>query len=312
MRRELRPEPAGADTVRTVVGRVRLGFLGGIAFVLVAVPFAGAGIEEGGGPDDLAAAEITGDRQNLNIVVTSGIVQMDTEQTPPLGMTWDSTGGGDLVDETSGGICPVDRLGDDIMGATCPVPKDLDVTLAEPGTRFVQDAVEEPPFDLSLTAPKGGNNIVVNFAGRSLDIKNGEPDIVSCSTPVEQLSYDAGLDDVGCNVGSVGPVPAALTCGGLQATYVGTPGRDSIKGTKDDDVILAYGGADEINAGRGADTVCGGPGPDEIGGGAQDDLLHGNAAPDKIAGGSGDDAIVGHGGDDDCDGAGGADSQVAC
>ena len=276
--------------------------MGGIAFALVAVPLAGAGIQGGDGPNELAAVEITGDGGRLNIDVTSGIIQPRT-QNSPFGFIFDSTAGGDVADQTAGEICSVHRLSDNVVSASCPVPKDLDVTLAEPNTRVVQAPNEQTPFDYSLSAPKGGN-VVVNFSGDSLDIKNGKQDLVSCSSPLEKYTYDAGLDDANCGLGSVGPTPAALTCGGLTATYVGTPGPDVIRGTKGDDVILALGGSDEVNARAGDDTVCGGPGPDTLSGGRHDDLLHGNAGDDTIGGGTGDNLLVGHGGEDDCGGHG--------
>ena len=269
----------------------------------MAVPLAGAGIDEDDGPDELIAVEISGGREDLNVEVSSGIIEPRTAEQDQFGFLFDATAGGDVADETPGGICTVVRLSDEIISATCPLPNHLDVILAEPDTRSVQAPNEQPQFDFSLTAPKGGN-IVVNFSGNELDIKNGKQDLVTCSAALAKFSFDPGLDIANCGIGSVGPTPAALTCGGLTATYVGTRGPDVIRGTKGDDVILAFGGSDEVDARAGEDTVCGGRGPDTLSGGRHDDLLHGDAGDDRLRGGKGDNLLVGHGGDDDCGGHG--------
>ena len=278
-----------------------------MALASASAPGSDGGDGGDGGSAPLTALEITGDKQNLDVEVTSGIMQMDTQRLPPLPILLDETAGGAIADRTSGAICTVDVLSDEVQGATCPVPSDLDVALAEPNTRFLQDdqGTGVPPFDLSLTATKG-NTVVVYFAGSSLDVKNGQPDLVACAATVKNLSFDAGLDNVGgCGAGTPPGPPAKLTCAGRTPTYVGTRGADEVGGSKGDDVIVSFGGRDRIRAGKGEDVVCGGPGPDDISGGAQDDVLIGNADDDVIAGGAGDDAIAGLGGDDDCDGAGG-------
>lgn len=75
---------------------------------------------------------------------------------------------------------------------------------------------------------------------------------------------------------------ATATCGGRQATIVGTPGEDKIFGTDGDDVIVAMQGDDVVFAGRGHDLVCGGPGSDTIYGSSGGDRLRGGTGPDRI------------------------------
>jgi Ca2+-binding RTX toxin-like protein len=55
-----------------------------------------------------------------------------------------------------------------------------------------------------------------------------------------------------------------LTCQGVDATIVGTPGDDSLYGTEDDDVIMGLEGDDYIEGGGGADVLCGDAGNDEL------------------------------------------------
>lgn len=57
---------------------------------------------------------------------------------------------------------------------------------------------------------------------------------------------------------------ANTTCGGLQATIVGTEYEDFIEGTPGDDVIHGLGGDDLIYGYGGNDIICGGAGEDNI------------------------------------------------
>ena len=111
---------------------------------------------------------------------------MDTEEFPPLPILLDETGGGAIADQTSGAICSVSSRVGTVQGATCPVPNDLDVTLAEPGTRFVQDDQDGDPAVRPLADGDEGHTVVVCFAGTSLDVKNGEYDLVACQTATQE------------------------------------------------------------------------------------------------------------------------------
>jgi hypothetical protein len=66
-----------------------------------------------------------------------------------------------------------------------------------------------------------------------------------------------------------------VSCYGLRASIVGTPGDDIIVGTDAGDVIVGRGGGDIIDGGAGADIICGGPGVDVITGGPGRDVLLG-------------------------------------
>ena len=63
------------------------------------------------------------------------------------------------------------------------------------------------------------------------------------------------------------------TCGGEEATVVGTDGPDVLVGTGGHDVFVAGGGHDEVRGWGGADLLCGGDGSDRLHGGAGADTL---------------------------------------
>jgi Tol biopolymer transport system component len=106
--------------------------------------------------------------------------------------------------------------------------------------------------------------------------------------------------------------PALLRCAGRIATIVGTPGRDSIKGTKSKDVIVALGGDDTIHSYTKADVICAGPGRDDVdagdnGEGGGSDLVMAGPGADRVLlgpelgrafGESGNDLLLGSKGGD--------------
>lgn len=75
-------------------------------------------------------------------------------------------------------------------------------------------------------------------------------------------------------------------CFGTEPTIVGTPGHDTIQGTKGADVIYGGPGNDRIDTNGGGDRVCGSSG---------DDHVVGSKRPDRFDGGAGDDRLVGRG-----------------
>jgi Ca2+-binding RTX toxin-like protein/FtsP/CotA-like multicopper oxidase with cupredoxin domain len=102
-------------------------------------------------------------------------------------------------------------------------------------------------------------------------------------------------------------VTITLTCGGLPATIIGTPGNDVLFGTFGGDVIVGLGGNDTIFVFGGSDVVCGGEGNDTLNGGAGNDRLFGELGNDSLVGGSGTDTLDGGDGDDTLDGGTGND-----
>lgn len=94
------------------------------------------------------------------------------------------------------------------------------------------------------------------------------------------------------------PPPPAAKCGGKQATIVGTPGKDRLKGTRKRDVIAGLGGNDVIKGLGGNDIICGGPGKDRLIGGPGKDTLIGGPGSDTLIGGPGNDLLKGGPGKD--------------
>ena len=124
--------------------------------------------------------------------------------------------------------------------------------------------------------------------------------------------------------------PATVTCGGREATIVGTAGDDTLTGTRKADVIAGLDGNDTVSGVDGNDVVCGGLGDDTLAGNAGndtlkggggndrlrgsvgDDVLAGNAGNDNLGGGAGDDTLRGGAGTDRCGGGPGADTRRGC
>ena len=77
-----------------------------------------------------------------------------------------------------------------------------------------------------------------------------------------------------------------VTCQGLTATIVGTPGNDIITGTPGRDIIQGRGGNDIIKGRGGDDVICGGRDSDVLYGGAGHDRLDGGASTDFCDGGN--------------------------
>src|SRR5262245_1416753 len=108
---------------------------------------------------------------------------------------------------------------------------------------------------------------------------------------------------IGANVAFALPAEAAVTCGGEQATIVGTKGSNTLVGTLGHDVIVGGAGADTIDARGGHDVICGNQGTDVLSGGPGRDLILGgldgpfkesgvHTLGDTLSGGVGDDHLV--------------------
>ena len=90
---------------------------------------------------------------------------------------------------------------------------------------------------------------------------------------------------------------AVPSCGGVDATIVGTDGPDVLTGTAGADIVALLEGDDSFRGGKGNDSVCGSSGDDEINGQGNDDTLRGGSGDDALIGGAGS-ADVCRGGSD--------------
>ena len=63
--------------------------------------------------------------------------------------------------------------------------------------------------------------------------------------------------------------------------FVGTSGKDKLKGTKKKDGMLGLGGNDKLKGKKGKDGLCGGRGKDKLIGGPGKDKLNGGPGKDR-------------------------------
>jgi hypothetical protein len=95
-----------------------------------------------------------------------------------------------------------------------------------------------------------------------------------------------GIDFMGQRVAR-DPQQPVLACAGEPTTLRGTPGNDTIRGTRRRDVIAAGAGNDVVRGLGGDDLICGGPGNDTLSGGGGGDVLDGGPGKDRLEGGRG-------------------------
>lgn len=81
-------------------------------------------------------------------------------------------------------------------------------------------------------------------------------------------------------------------------THFLTDEADHLRGTRDDDFVLAKGGDDKVRTGKGDDIAFGGLGDDWIAAGRGDDIVSGGSGDDHVRGGRGADVVAGNAGDD--------------
>lgn len=125
---------------------------------------------------------------------------------------------------------------------------------------------------------------------------------LGCPTPCDPV-LDSLCNADPCLIDASTPGCSKPSCGGRQATIVGTRRADSLRGTKKRDVFVGKGGKDVLIGLGGDDLICGGKGADKLVGGKGDD---------KLLGGAGDDTLLGGPGNDRCDGGTGKDSGKGC
>lgn len=131
-------------------------------------------------------------------------------------------------------------------------------------------------------------------------------------TGTDSLQF-IGFDDLGFGTDrgtvtiNVTQIPPPATCGGRDATIVGTAGDDTLNGTGGVDVIAGLGGNDTVRGAGGNDIICGGSGNDRVGGGSGNDRVNGESGNDSVSGNSGNDRLTGASGNDRMSGGTGRD-----
>jgi hypothetical protein len=112
------------------------------------------------------------------------------------------------------------------------------------------------------------------------------------------LEADADADGFGDETQDMCPTDAGTQgpcgrCSGQRNTVLGTRGDDVLTGTPGRDVISGLGGRDRISGLAGNDLLCGGAGPDKLFGGPGRDKLIGGKGRDRLIGGKGRDRLRG-------------------
>jgi Ca2+-binding RTX toxin-like protein len=98
------------------------------------------------------------------------------------------------------------------------------------------------------------------------------------------LDPGTGVRNASVEAGSDAYVTKLIeSCGGMEATTVGTSGDDVLEGTSDPDVIVALGGDDTITGLADDDVICAGAGDDTIDAGDGSDVIHGEAGSDTVS-----------------------------
>ena len=92
------------------------------------------------------------------------------------------------------------------------------------------------------------------------------------------------------------------------ATFVGSPGADTLVAGGRDDFVFGGEGDDTLDGGAGNDWIFGGEGVDTLDGNAGNDRLIGGEGRDTLEGGAGDDWLSGGAGTDTLTGGAGADT----
>lgn len=85
--------------------------------------------------------------------------------------------------------------------------------------------------------------------------------------------------------------PGPVLRHGCPLQFLGTPGNDTILGTRLGDYVLGLAGNDIVRGGPGIDHMHGGSGRDTVYGGAGNDVMNGGLGIDTLIGGYGNDTV---------------------
>lgn len=168
--------------------------------------------------------------------------------------------------------------------------------------------VTEPALQESQVAAADGGT-VDTFAGLPIGIDL--PNLVDLDTDATDPSLVA--TDIQAANGVVHMIDEVLRPANLpdgDAIRILDDGTNFLRGSRDNDYVLAKGGHDTIIARNGDDVVLAGEGNDRVFGGRGQDHIDGGAGRDHLVGGRGNDTIDGGEGSDKLFGGRGADTFV--
>jgi autotransporter-associated beta strand protein len=169
-------------------------------------------------------------------------------------------------------------------------------------------ALNNPNLNLNLSfTPTPGNRFtIIDNDGTSDPVTgtfNGlaEEGIATVGSSVFYTSY---ID------GDGNDVVLTLLSNHIDNFIKGTPGRDHLNGTKQNDLIQGLGGDDNLVGNPGDDVLLGGQGNDKLIGNGGDDFLLGGAGDDDLNGNEGNDILNGGTGNDNLKGGEGSDTFI--
>jgi Ca2+-binding RTX toxin-like protein len=152
-----------------------------------------------------------------------------------------------------------------------------------PGPDLLQSA-HRAVFDLD------GSLLVADYAA---DMAAGAIFRVDRATGAQSLVADSSTSDQDLFKDPTAAIVVPPRCAGQYATIYGTPGRDTLTGSRFPDVIAGLAGNDAIRGLGANDRLCGGAGRDRLLGGKGRDRLLGGNGPDRLIGGRGRDRLRG-------------------
>lgn len=170
----------------------------------------------------------------------------------------------------------------------------------EPGAHVISEAegtgADLDFFDITITCVRSdGGAVHTRSAGTSPGLGSSMDLVLT------------GGEDLVCTIQNRLPAPAECDAMVFDNIILGTPGKDTLRGTNRPDMIIGYGGDDVIESGAADDCVAGTAGNDRIELGAGHDVSDGGTGNDRLQAGPGDDLVRAGDGDDVVDGGDGAD-----
>lgn len=174
------------------------------------------------------------------------------------------------------------------------------------------------PSDPQDTCSESGGTVTCDFgtlaseASASVEITVTTTTTPGTITNTAEVTGNPPDSDQTNNTDTEETTVVAVTCDGLPATIVGTPGDDTLSGTNGADVIHGLSGDDTISGGNGDDRICGGNDNDTLNGGNAIDRLFGDSGADTLNGNNGNDALDGGADTDTCNGGTGSDTAAGC
>ncbi|MEX2171743.1 MAG: SdrD B-like domain-containing protein [Pirellulales bacterium] len=262
------------------------------------------------------AALVAGQQANLENVIGSefpDILRGNTANNMILGLgggdTIEGRDGDDRLDPGTGSVNFLSGgLGDDVFVITF---NEGDVTLADAGGIDTLDfSALEVAIVLGIPVGMPIEHIIGGQSDDVFSFLNGASlpsgGTIDGQGGINLLDYSAYTSAVTVDLlGSVTGVPGGVlsienvTGGQAGDTIRGTKERNVLLGGPGADTIVGRDGDDRIEGQAGSDTLLdGGAGNDVILGGADDDILHGGSGDDLLIGGTGNDTLDGQAGND--------------